>query len=503
MARRQPAADGEPAARARRRRRSARRSRCGAPTALRAVPLIGARLPISFETHVDATSLAFALALGLLCGLIFGLAPALQLSRVDPQPTLRSGASTPPRSPLRNALMAVEVALALVVLLAGGTLPAQLQRDARRRTPGSGATACCSPPTICRGATSTRRVARRSPARCSIALRALPGRRVGGDRDVGAARHPRHAVALFTLEGPRADRRRARRGAEQHRDAGLLRRHGHADPRGPRLRGSARHGRAAAGRRQRGVRPPVPATAPIRSGAASTIRGRQYAITGVVRNSLYDAFGEPPTPIIYFSLSRSAVARRPRSTCAPRPGTETTARRRSASASSASSIPTLPVYDIRTLSDHIETNLIFRRIPARMFVVLGPLLLLLAAIGIYAVVAYAVSLRHDGDRRPAGARRDGAAGRGAVRRRAPDRGRRRRARRLAADVPGGPPPARRCDQPAGVRRCATRSAAGRRLRELAPRQTRDVGRCDGGAATGIANGGRTTAFLLCRAGLRR
>jgi putative ABC transport system permease protein len=55
--------------------------------------------------------------------------------------------------------------------------------------------------------------------------------------------------------------------------------------------------------------------------------------------------------------------------------------------------PELPVYDIRTLSDHIEANLIFRRIPARMFEVLGPLLLLLAAIGIYAVVAYAVSVR--------------------------------------------------------------------------------------------------------------
>jgi ABC-type antimicrobial peptide transport system permease subunit len=34
-----------------------------------------------------------------------------------------------------------------------------------------------------------------------------------------------------------------------------------------------------------------------------------------------------------------------------------------------------------------------RRIPARMFVVLGPLMLMLAAIGIYAVVAYSVAQR--------------------------------------------------------------------------------------------------------------
>ena len=55
--------------------------------------------------------------------------------------------------------------------------------------------------------------------------------------------------------------------------------------------------------------------------------------------------------------------------------------------------PTLPVYDIRTLTDHVENNLFLRRIPARMFVVLGPLLLVLAAMGIYAVVAYTVSRR--------------------------------------------------------------------------------------------------------------
>src|SRR5205085_12440219 len=55
--------------------------------------------------------------------------------------------------------------------------------------------------------------------------------------------------------------------------------------------------------------------------------------------------------------------------------------------------PALPVYDVRSLTEHVERNLFLRRIPARMFVVLGPALLLLAAIGIYAVVAYSVSHR--------------------------------------------------------------------------------------------------------------
>ena len=71
----------------------------------------------------------------------------------------------------------------------------------------------------------------------------------------------------------------------------------------------------------------------------------------------------------------------------------------------AISMRRLPVYNVRTLPEHIARNLVLRRVPARMFLVLGPLLLVLAAIGIYAVVDYTVAQRTSEIGAASGARR--------------------------------------------------------------------------------------------------
>jgi ABC-type antimicrobial peptide transport system permease subunit len=121
------------------------------------------------------------------------------------------------------------------------------------------------------------------------------------------------------------------------------------------------------------------------------VRNTDCLIAGVVSNSLSESFGEPPTPVVYLSY-RDRPAFAGEIHVRSRPGTETLL------APEIQRIvrdldPALPIYDVRTLSEHVEKNLFIRRIPARMFVVLGPLLLMLAAIGIYAVVDYTVSRR--------------------------------------------------------------------------------------------------------------
>ncbi len=74
---------------------------------------------------LDWRVLAFSAAATIVAALIFGLAPALRVSRVAPQATLRDGGrgATGPRSHwLQDSLVIAETAIAVVLLTCGGTL---------------------------------------------------------------------------------------------------------------------------------------------------------------------------------------------------------------------------------------------------------------------------------------------------------------------------------------------------------------------------------------------
>jgi putative ABC transport system permease protein len=116
-----------------------------------------------------------------------------------------------------------------------------------------------------------------------------------------------------------------------------------------------------------------------------------HVIVGVARTTTSDAFGEPPTPLVLYNYRDRPLAAAEMHVRA-RPGTEL-AIAAAIRQTIARLDPALPVFDVRTLPEHIARNLVLRRVPARMFLVLGPLLLLLAAIGVYAVVDYGVSQR--------------------------------------------------------------------------------------------------------------
>jgi putative ABC transport system permease protein len=83
-------------------------------------------LPRLDEIHIDSAVLAFVSAVSLLAILLFGLVPAFQATRVDPQQALQQGGSRGllgGRSPrLRNMLVVAQIALSFVLAVGAGLL---------------------------------------------------------------------------------------------------------------------------------------------------------------------------------------------------------------------------------------------------------------------------------------------------------------------------------------------------------------------------------------------
>ena len=90
------------------------------------VALAPANVPRLAESSIDGRVLLFTLLLSIAASLLFGLAPALQVSHVDLNETLKQGAARTvvgSRSGrMRAVLMVVEVALAVVLLCGAGLL---------------------------------------------------------------------------------------------------------------------------------------------------------------------------------------------------------------------------------------------------------------------------------------------------------------------------------------------------------------------------------------------
>ncbi len=355
--------------------------------AVRAVPMIAA-FPIRFQTELDLTTLGFALAIGSACGLLFGAPAAQALSRV----TLRSamhGRGLAGGAGLRRLLVGLEVAAALVVLIVGGLflLGFEQARVAETGFDGDGVFLAAYDLT---GRDTSREASLAFARQLLDRVSGLPG--VEAAAIASSVPLDIHGMGMtpFAIEG------RAR--TDGLLDSALMNlvTPGYFDALGIPIR---------SGRDFVDLRDPSPQAEVILNdefvrrflgdaeplGRFLDMRGRTYVVAGVVATSRYEAFDERPQPMIYFSYRDRAAARgelhvRQREG-ADRPlGPEVAAAVREID-------PMLSTFDARTMDEHIDRNLFLRRIPARMFVVLGPLLFVLAATGIYAVVACGVAGR--------------------------------------------------------------------------------------------------------------
>ena len=90
------------------------------------VTLLPFGFPRAHEIHVNLVVFLFTLAIALATGMLFGLVPALQASRIDPQQNLREGARGATAGAghlrLRNWLVVSEVGLACMLLIGAGLM---------------------------------------------------------------------------------------------------------------------------------------------------------------------------------------------------------------------------------------------------------------------------------------------------------------------------------------------------------------------------------------------
>jgi putative ABC transport system permease protein len=89
------------------------------------IALAPSDIPRLTEIALDARVVAFTAVVSLLTGVLFGVVPALQMSRTDPGNTLKEGGrsgSAGRRRALGDALIVAQVALSLVLLVAAGLL---------------------------------------------------------------------------------------------------------------------------------------------------------------------------------------------------------------------------------------------------------------------------------------------------------------------------------------------------------------------------------------------
>lgn len=352
---------------------------------LRTIDISG-NMPIRFQTRVDAIGFAFTGALGLLCGLFFGAAPAFHLARVDPLRAIRTGSVLAGPGRLRNVLMGAEVALALVVLVV-----ATLFVRSFVATKGTDTGFKREGLLLATYDLTGRDVDQRTFAeRVLEQLRTIPG--VEDAALSVAVPLDIHGLPLrnFALEGRTRPDGRLDQATSNTVTPGYFQT----------MKIPLRAGTDFADLRDRTAPPQaVVNEAFVRRylddaeplGRRVQNGSRSYVIVGVVATSIADAFDEPPTPTIYFSYRDR-----------PSPVAEMHVRTRDgAEASLAPDVrrvlreiePTLPVYNVRSMTEHIDKNLVLRRIPAQLFIVLGPMLLALASIGIYGVVGHVVASR--------------------------------------------------------------------------------------------------------------
>jgi predicted permease len=351
-------------------------------------------IPFSFDFGVDGRVVAFTVAAALATGIIFGLAPALRASRPDLVGALKGdGGARRRRMPVRHLLVIGQVAVSCLVLVAAGLTVRTLSRMANVRpgfTVERGLLASVSPGTQGYKRAASQRLYRD----LQIRVAQLPGVQAvstaqfvplefsgaGGvvyidgraPRPDGGGEVASWAVTgpdyLATIGTPLLEGREFRWTDDSLATLVAIVNRTMAERFWP--------GQRAIGRTLRLNSPTAPAV----------------AVIGVAENGKYRGLTEPPRPFLYLPQLQNPTGS---TTLVVRAaGGDPLALEPAVRSTLAALDPTMPLFDVKTMDQLVRGRaLLSSRLAALFSTAFAALALVLAAVGLYGLVSFAVAQR--------------------------------------------------------------------------------------------------------------